>query len=68
MRSKHPDALKTLLEMQNDTYWFVRLRVVQGYGENDMDESGALLRKMLNDENKGVREQAQMYLGKRGLK
>lgn len=67
-RSKTAEALKLLLKMRNDSYWFVRLRVVQAYGEINSDESTALLRDMFKDENEEVRKQAQEYLNKREQK
>ena len=66
--SKYSKALKLLLTMKNDSYWLVRLRVVQGFGKIKTEESTALLREMLKDENKDVREQARMFLDQRGQK
>lgn len=67
-RSEHPKALEFLLKMQNDSYWFVRLRVAQGLSKVKSDETLTLLHKMLKDENEDVRKAAQVSLNTRGQK
>ena len=56
--SPHPSAIKLLLKMQDDGYWFVRLRVAQGLEKVKTKESQAVLRKFLKDENEDVRKAA----------
>ena len=66
--SQHPKAIELLLKMQNDGYWFVRLRVAQGLSKTKSDESLAVLRKMLEDENEDVRNAASDSLKTSGQK
>ena len=68
VNSKHPKAIELLLKMQDDSYWFVRLRVAQGLSKVKSAESRALLRKMLEDENEDVRKAAQDGLNTGGRK
>ena len=60
--SPHRSALKLLMKMQNDSYYFVRLRVAQGLKEVKTKEALATLQKLLKDESKDVREAAQASL------
>ena len=64
-RSEHPKALEVLLRMQNDSYWFVRLRVAQRLSRANSKASLTLLRKMLKDENEEVRNAAQISINTR---
>lgn len=65
--SEHPKAPELLLKMRKDSYWFVRLRVAQGAGKMQSEESLALLRGMLKDEHEQVRNAARDGLKKRGV-
>lgn len=67
-RSPHQHALELLLRMQNDSYWFVRLRVAQGLSRTTSYESLPVLRQMLKDENEYVREAARESLKTRKQK
>jgi len=60
--SRHKSATKLLLEMQDDPYWFVRLRVAQGLKTVKTKESLDTLQKLLKDKNKDVREAAAIAL------
>lgn len=53
--SPHKDAIKLLLKMQDDKYWFVRLRVAQGLVNVNTKESRAVFHKLLKDDNEHVR-------------
>lgn len=50
------------MKMQDDGYWFVRLRVAQGLTKIRTKESLAVLRKLLKDENEHVRSAARESL------
>ena len=56
--SPHKSAIKLLLKMQDDSYWFVRLRVAQGLKTVKTKESLDTLQKLLKDENEDVRNAA----------
>lgn len=60
--SPHKGAIKLLLKMQDDRYWFVRLRVAQGLTNVNSKETRAALKKLLKDENEHVREAAKENL------
>ncbi|HEU0252917.1 MAG TPA: HEAT repeat domain-containing protein [Pyrinomonadaceae bacterium] len=62
--SPHRSAIKLLLKMRNDNYWFVRLRVAQGLAKVKIKESRAVLHKLLKDEHEEVRKAAQESLNK----
>lgn len=66
--SEHPKAAGLLLKMQDDSYWFVRLRVAQGLSKVESAESLAALRKLLKDENEDVRKAAREGLNSGGRK
>ena len=61
----HRDAIKLLLQMQDDSYWFVRLRVAQGLKKVNTQESFATLRKLLKDKKEEVRNAARESLDKK---
>jgi HEAT repeat protein len=50
--------------MQDDDYWFVRLRVAQRLEKVKTKESRAVLQKLLKDENEDVRKAAKESLPK----
>jgi len=50
--------------MQDDSYWFVRLRVAQGLDAVKTKEALAALRKLLKDEEEHVRNAAKESLNK----
>ena len=56
--SPHKAAIKLLLKMQDDSYWFVRLRVAQGLKNQNSKEALAARDKLLKDENEDVRKAA----------
>jgi len=58
----HKDGIKLLLKMQDDPYYFVRLRVAQGLEKVNTKESLVVLRKLLKDENEHVRNAAKETL------
>jgi hypothetical protein len=60
--SPHKSAIKLLLKMQDDSYWFVRLRVAQGLKNHNSKEARAALNKLLKDENEHVRTAAKESL------
>jgi HEAT repeat protein len=60
--SPHRSALTLLLKMQNDHYWFVRVRVADGLRKLKTKEAQAALQKLLKDGVKEVREEAQRSL------
>ena len=60
--SPHKSAIKLMLEMQNDEYWFVRLRVAQGLKNIKTNEALAALQKLLKDEVEDVRNAAKESL------
>ena len=60
--SPHRSVLKLLLQMQNDGYWFVRLRLAQKLAEVNTKESRAVLQKLLKDEHEDVRKAAKSGL------
>lgn len=62
--SPHRSAIKLLLQMQNDSYWFVRLRVAQGLAKVKTKESRAVLHKLLKDKHEDVRKAALESLNK----
>jgi len=62
--SPHNSAIKLLLKMQDDKYWFVRLRVAQGLDKVKTKESLATLQKLLKDEDEHVRDAAKESLKK----
>lgn len=62
--SPHRSAIKLLLKMQDDKYWFVRLRVAQGLDKVKTKESLAALQKLLKDEDEHVRDAAKESLRK----
>ena len=62
--SPHRSAIKLLLKMRSDNYWFVRLRVAQGLAKVKTKESRAVLHKLLKDEHEEVRKAAQESLNK----
>jgi HEAT repeats len=64
--SKHPGALKLLLSMRHDDYWFVRLRVAQRLAVVDSAESREILHGLLGDANEDVRNAARNSLEKLG--
>jgi len=55
-------TIKLLLEMQDDSYYWVRLRVAQGLKDVKTKESRAALQKLLKDENEHVRQAAKESL------
>lgn len=63
--SVNPRALSLLLSMENDLYYFVRLRVVQAWGRLKTDESTKKLIEKLTDNDGNVRKQAEEYLRSR---
>lgn len=63
--SKHPEAPNALLQMQDDPYWFVRLKVLQKFGKVATDEATKLTKKFCEDPNDEVRKQAKMFLDER---
>jgi len=65
--SPHKSAIKLLLKMQDDKYWFVRLRVAQGLKKIKSKESLAALRMLLKDDNEDVRKAAQESLKNKNL-
>jgi hypothetical protein len=60
--SPHKAAIKLLLKMQDDSYWFVRLRVAQGLKNVKSKEARATLNNLLKDENEDVRKAAKETL------
>lgn len=54
----HRSAIKLLLTMRDDEYGFVRLRVAQALKKVKTNEARAILHKLLNDEDEGVRRAA----------
>jgi len=66
VESPHKSAIKLLLQMQDDKYWFVRLRVAQGLAKTKTKEALTVLRKLLKDENEDVRKAASLTLLQHG--
>jgi hypothetical protein len=64
--SPYPEAEKYLLSMRNDKSGAIRLDVVHYLGKKKTRDSTELLKKMLNDEDKWVREESKRYLSERG--
>lgn len=62
--SPHRSAFKLLLKMQDDSYYFVRLRVAQRLATAKTEESKTVLTKLLNDEHEDVREAAKESFSK----
>ena len=62
VRSPHPDAKRLLLTMWNDPALGVRVTVLHALGEMKTEESLALLRRMTEDPDKIVHDEAQRYL------
>jgi hypothetical protein len=60
--SPHKSAVKLLLQMQDDSYWFVRLRVAQGLKNVKTRDARDTLQKLLKDENEEVRKAAKETL------
>src|SRR5262249_45527357 len=60
--SKHPKAILLLLSMRKDSYWPVRLRVVQTLGVLGTPEAITILQEMSKDKNKDVSREANRYL------
>ncbi len=60
--SHNGQALPLLLSMQDDPYWFVRLRVVQRLVSEKNDAATEVLQKFLNDDKQEVWEQAEREL------
>ena len=61
-RSPHPEATKLLLSLWQDPYYAVRIDVLHALGKMDSAASLELLRKMTNDNNETVRNEALRYL------
>ena len=66
--SVHPQAFTYLLKMRNDIFAPIRLDVVHYLGKTKTKESTKLLKEMVNDEDKWVRDEARRYLTERGEK
>lgn len=62
--SPHSSAIPLLMQMQDDNYYFVRIRVAEGLKTVWRTTRGArtTLKKLLNDENEDVRRAAQESL------
>ncbi|HKV33357.1 MAG TPA: HEAT repeat domain-containing protein [Pyrinomonadaceae bacterium] len=60
--SPHRSASTLLMKMQDDSYYFVRLRVAQGLKNVETTEAKATLQKLLKDESNDVREAARESL------
>ena len=60
--SKHPDAVSLLLSMRKDSYWAIRLNVVQALGGLGTPEAKEILQEMSKDENEDVSREAIRYL------
>lgn len=60
--SPHKSAIKLLLKMRDDSYWFVRLRVAQGLKSVNSKEALAALDKLVKDENEDVKQAAKESL------
>lgn len=60
--SSNEQALPLLLSMQDDPFWFVRLRVAQRLDREKDDSTTELLLKLLNDQNQNVWESAERSL------
>ena len=63
--STNPQGLSLLLSMQDDPYWFVRLRVAQRLSKEKNDASTEVLLKLLNDKDQNVWESAERALNER---
>lgn len=61
-QSPHPDAKNLLLSMWEDPYYGVRVTVLHALGKMDTPESLDMLKKMTNDTNTMVRDEALRYL------
>lgn len=60
--SDNQQALPLLVRMQDDPYWFVRLRVAQRLANEKNDAATEVLLRLLNDNNQHVWEAAEMEL------
>jgi tetratricopeptide (TPR) repeat protein len=60
--SHNEQALPLLVSMQDDPYWFVRLRVAQRLDKEKNDAATEVLLKLLNDQNQEVWETAESAL------
>ncbi len=60
--SPHKSAIKLLLKMQDDSFWWVRKRVAQELNGVNTKESLAALHKFLKDESEDVRNAAKETL------
>ncbi len=60
--SDNEQALALLVSMQDDPYYFVRLRVVQRLAKEKTDAATDVLLKLLNDKNQDVWESAESEL------
>ncbi|MBC8869213.1 MAG: HEAT repeat domain-containing protein [Planctomycetes bacterium] len=60
--SPHPKARSLLLSMWKDPYYGVRIDVLHALGKMDTPESLQMLRKMADDANKLVRNEALRYI------
>lgn len=63
--SSNEQSLPLLLSMQDDPYWFVRLRVGQRLDKEKNDAATEVLLKLLNDQNQEVWESAERALNAR---
>jgi len=59
--SPHPKALPLYWTFANDSYYGVRLWVVQKAGQLKTPEARAIIQKMTSDENEMVRNEALRY-------
>lgn len=64
--SVHPKASNHLLQMRNDKNAAIRLDVVHFLGKTKTAESTRILKEMLNDEDKWVKDESKRYLIERG--
>jgi len=60
--SPHPQAQSLLLSMWKDRYYGVRIDVLHALGKMDTPESLQMLRKMADDANEIVRNEALRYI------
>lgn len=63
--SVHPKASNHLLQMRNDKTAAIRLDVVHFLGKTKTTESTRILKEMLNDEDKWVKDESKRYLTER---
>ncbi len=66
--SVHPKAATYLLQMRTDKNAAIRLDVVHFLGKTKTKVSTKLLKEMINDEDKWVRDESRRYLTERGEK